>query len=420
MTPQEELARVIADRWEANQKPVFDRENPKVGLHHTGYGAEEITAFTEQMISTYVTMGPKVKEFEQSFCNLLGYQHGVSNNSGSSANLLMLAALANHATEDRLYPGDEIIIPALTWSTSIWPVIQMGLVPVLVDSDKHSLNIDPTAIEAAIGPKTRAIMAVPIYGNPCDMDAILTICDKHNLILIEDSCESMGATYDGKAVGSFGRVSSFSFYYSHHITTLEGGICVTADEELAELMRILRAHGWVRQTEHPQKWLDQYPDIDPKFLFVNEGYNLRITEPQAAMGLVQLKKLNRYVEARRRHADYYLQHLAQYSDAFRFQDVVIKGEHSWFGFPIVIKEGADFSLAEIRTFLAEKGIETRPIIAGNLARQPAMAHYEHRISGELQTADDVMNNGFAIGCHQHLTEEATAYVVDCFAKFLAR
>ena len=242
---------------------AFDPKNPVVRLHEPTFSAGEINAALECLLSTYVTMGPKVKKFEETFVSTFGWTDGVMNNSGSSANLLAVAALANPATKDGLKPGDEVIVPALSWSTTVWPIIQCGLVPVIVDIDPATFNIDPNEIEKAIGPKTRAVMIVPVYGNPCAMDAIVDICKRRNLILIEDCCEALGAYYDGKAVGKFGRVGTFSFYFSHHLTTLEGGITVTDDFELAELMRILRAHGWVREVKDRDRWLKQYPDIRP-------------------------------------------------------------------------------------------------------------------------------------------------------------
>ncbi|NQW52664.1 MAG: DegT/DnrJ/EryC1/StrS family aminotransferase, partial [Rhodospirillales bacterium] len=264
------------------------------------------------MLTTRVTMGAKVREFERAFASHFGWRHGLMNNSGSSANLLAVAALANPACRDGFKPGDEIIVPALSWSTTVWPIIQCGLVPVIVDIDPATFNIDPNEIEKAISPRTRGVMIVPVYGNPCAMDAIVDVCKRHGLELIEDCCEALGAYYDGKPVGKFGRVGTFSFYYSHHMTTLEGGICVTDDFEFSELMRILRAHGWVREVEDQQKWFDEHPEIDRRFLFVNVGYNLRPTELQGAMGLVQLPKLASYVERRRQNAAWFRRELAQY------------------------------------------------------------------------------------------------------------
>jgi len=407
----------ISEYWNQNNNNKFDINNPVVRLHEPTFGAEEIIAFTKQMLTTKVTMGEKVKEFEEKYVNACGYKYGVSNNSGSSANLLMLSALTSAITKNNLKKGDEIILPALTWSTTVWPVIQCGLVPVYVDCQLDTFNMDPEKIEEAISPKTKAIFSVPIYGNPCDMDEIIIICEKYNLMLIEDCCESMGATYKEKPVGSFGRVGSFSFYYSHHITTLEGGICVTDDFELAEMMRIIRAHGWVRQVENKDKWIKKYPDFDPKFLFVNEGYNLRITEPQASMGLIQIDKLNNFIEKRTSNAKNYLDSLSKYSDFFSFQETTKNSKSSYFGFPLIVKENNIFNRDEICFYLNSNGIETRPIIAGNIARQPANSLFNHRISGELLNSDIIMDNGFSIGVHQSLCNDSMNYVKEVFSNF---
>lgn len=407
----------ITEFWSENNNNKFDINNPIVRLHEPTFNSEEIIAFTKQMLTTNVTMGPKVKEFEKKYASSYGYKYGVSNNSGSSANLLMLSALTSSITENHLKKGDEIILPALTWSTTVWPVIQCGLVPVYIDCELDTFNMDPSKIEEAISSKTKAIFSVPIYGNPCNMDTILSICKKNNLMLIEDCCESMGATYNGKSVGSFGRVASFSFYYSHHITTLEGGICVTDDFELAEMMRIIRAHGWIRQVEDREKWTKKYPDFDPKFLFVNEGYNLRITEPQASMGLIQIDKLNEFVEKRISNAANYKKSFNKYSDFFSFQETTKGSKNSHFGFPFVVKKNKYFNRDEICEYLNKNGIETRPIIAGNIARQPANSLFEHRISGNLKNSDNIMDNGFSIGVHQSLCKESMNYVKLVFDNF---
>lgn len=396
---------------DAHHDNKFKANAPVVRLHEPTFSAPEINSALECMLTTYVTQGAKVKKFEGEFAEYMGLGHGVMNNSGSSANLLALAALANPATADGLKPGDEVIVPALSWSTTVWPIIQMNLVPVIVDIDPKTFNVDPNEIERAIGPKTRAVMIVPVYGNPCDMDAICDICARHNLILIEDCCEALGATYDGKHVGRFGRVATFSFYFSHHIATMEGGITVTDDFALAELMRILRAHGWIREVDDPAPYLAANPEIDPRFLFTNLGYNLRATEPQGAMGSIQLPKLKSFVDARRKSAADYRARLAPLSDVMDFQEETEKGRHSWFGFPMVIKEDAPFTVAEIRNGLKEASIESRPIICGNIARQPAMRLYEHRISGDLRHADAIMNRAFSIGNHQDIDADAREYVV---------
>ncbi len=234
----------------------FNPAAPVVRLHEPTFSADEINAAIDVLLSTRVTMGAKVKAFEKEFAAFYNYGSGVMNNSGSSANLLGIAALANPATPDGFRKGDEVIVPALSWSTTVWPLIQSGLIPVVVDIDPVTLNIDPNEIERAIGPKTRGIMPVHVYGNPCDMNAINDICKRSNLILVEDCCEALGAFYDNIPVGKFGRLGTFSFYFSHHMTTLEGGICVTDDFQLAELLGILRAHGWFRELEVPKHYLD--------------------------------------------------------------------------------------------------------------------------------------------------------------------
>jgi CDP-6-deoxy-D-xylo-4-hexulose-3-dehydrase len=402
----------------ATQNYAFDPQNPIVRLHEPTFGADEINAALECLLTTHVTMGDKVRSFEQAFAGAYGWQHGVMNNSGSSANLLAIAALANHATLDGLRPGDEVIVPALSWSTTVWPLIQLGLKPVIVDIDPATLNIDPQEIERAVGPKTRGVMIVPVYGNPCDMDAITEICERRDLILIEDCCEALGAFYDGTPVGRFGRVATFSFYYSHHMTTLEGGITVTDDFELAELLRILRAHGWTREVKDKTRWRDRYPHFDKRFLFVNLGYNLRPTELAGAMGLVQLPKLPEFVRIRRENAAWFARELERFAEFFSFQHEDPKGESSWFGIPVILKKNAPFTVAKLTGHLNAAGIETRPIICGNIARQPALQHYEHRIVGSLDNANRVMDRAFSFGNHQAVDAAARAYVAGQIEAFL--
>jgi CDP-6-deoxy-D-xylo-4-hexulose-3-dehydrase len=395
----------------------FNPEFPIIRLHEPTFSAEEINVAIDVLLSTNVTMGAKVKKFEGDFVSAFKYGHGVMNNSGSSANLLAIASITNLVTEDGLRPGDEVIVPALSWSTTVWPLIQCGLVPVVVDIDPVTFNIDPNEIELAIGPKTRGVMPVHVYGNPCDMKAIVDICKRHSLILVEDCCEALGALYDKKPVGKFGRVGTFSFYFSHHMTTLEGGICVTEDFELAELMRILRAHGWVRELDNPKPYLDKYCEIDPRFLFVNLGYNLRATELQGAMGSVQLPKLSGFVEARRENTREWHSNLSVWSEFFDFQRETPNGYSSCFGFPLVRKEGSNFKLKDLTSFLNKSHIETRPIIAGNIARQPGLKMYAHRVSGDLRHSSNIMDNGFSFGNHQAVGKGGRSYVVEKIREF---
>ena len=232
----EEIVRSIRNNvekyWHLNNKIDFDCSNPRVNLHEPTFGPDEVMSMVEVMLSTQVTMGKKVLGFEDDLSKYFDISEAVTNNSGSSANLLAISALVNKMTPDHLNPGAEVTVPALSWSTTVWPLIQNGLVPVFVDIDPNTLNIHPADIVDAISNKTKAIMIVPVYGNPCNMDSILEICQSRGLQLIEDNCESLGAFYNDKPLGSYGRVSTYSFYFSHHISTLEGGVTLTNDFEL--------------------------------------------------------------------------------------------------------------------------------------------------------------------------------------------
>lgn len=421
MNKQESLHKItssIKEYCDAYFNFEFNPAAPIVRLHEPTASHEEINVAVETMLSTFTTMGKKTRAFEQQYAAYTGSSYGVMSNSGSSANLLAIAALANPVTPNYLKPGDEVIVPALSWSTTIWPIIQHQLTPVLVDCDIESFNFDLNKLEAAIGPKTRAIMLVHVYGNPCNMDAVMTLAKKHHLLVIEDCCEAMGAFYAGKAVGSFGTVGNFSFFFSHHISTMEGGISVTNDFELTETMRIMRAHGWSREADQHQKYINLYPDIDPRFIFINLGYNLRPTEVNAAIGQVQLPKLDQLVANRRETADFFLNHLAKYQEYFDFQQEIPQGKHVWFGFSLILKDDAPFTLKEITSYLQAQHIETRPIIAGNMARHPAFNMYEHRIAGDLSSADRIMQRGFAIPCHHAVNLAARHYIINQFDQFI--
>ena len=267
-------------------------------------GKEEISAAKAVLDSGFLTMGKLCERFEREFADYNGVDHAVMVNSGSSANLLALFALANPllAPAERaagFKPGDEVIVPALSWSTSIWPVLQVGAVPVFVDCDPETLQLTPAAVAEAISPKTVAILVVHVLGGACDVAEIGALAREKGLWLIEDTCESLGVEWDGRKVGSFGDIGTFSFYFSHHITTIEGGMVTTDNAQLADLLRSMRSHGWARSMSNAAEIAKQHPDIDPRFLFVTTGFNLRPTEINAAIGLEQLKRLDGF-NARRR------------------------------------------------------------------------------------------------------------------------
>jgi len=396
---REALRSAIERGWRLEMEKAGETRGKRLKLHEPTFGVDEILAAVDCMLTSYVTMGKRVAELEKVFAELIGVPEGISCNSGSSANLLAIGALANGQTKDGLRPGDEVIVPALAWSTTIWPLVQHGLVPVIVDIDPLTLNIDMNEAERAVSNKTRAIVPVHVYGNPCDMDAIQSLCKRHDLILVEDVCEAMGGSYKGRALGQFGRVSTFSFYFSHHITTFEGGMCLTDDSEIADTMRILRSHGWIRETKNQARYTERHPGIDPRFLFVNTGYNLRLTEVQAAVGLEQVPKLKGFLDQRREAAALWDNVFAAYGETMQTQRETPGGAHAWFGFPVTIKPGAPYSCAMVRKHLDEAGVETRPIICGNIALQPGLHEYEFRTVGDLSSATNVMRNSFSIGNH---------------------
>jgi CDP-6-deoxy-D-xylo-4-hexulose-3-dehydrase len=361
-------------------------------------------------------MGKLCKRFEQEFAAYLGVDHAVMVNSGSSANLLALFALANPLApiderHRRLKPGDEVIVPALAWSTTIWPVLQVGATPVFVDCDPRSLQVTAASIEAAITSKTVAIVLVHVLGGACDVAKIREIADRHGLWLFEDTCESLGVTWDGRMVGSFGDMGSFSFYFSHHITTIEGGMVVTNDLKLADLLRALRAHGWARDMSNGADVAARYPDIDPRFLFVTTGFNVRPTEINAAIGLRQLKRLDGFNAKRRTIAASFDRGLAALQQAGQVQ-LVNFDPHSVpapFGYTVLCRTKS--ARDGLRSHLEAAGIETRPVICGNMVRQPAFAHFGHRVSGTLEGADQVMGCGIYWGLHPGMSESDVDAVV---------
>lgn len=401
------------------EKEFLERQaKPKytIPLNIHSYDVDEIMDVLDCLVTTNVTMGKKTIEFEKLFAQYIGAKHGIMVNSGSSADLIALSALSNPTLKNRIKPGDEIITPATTWSTTVFSILNINAVPVIVDVGEDYL-IDIEEIKKHITPKTKAIMPVHLLGNPCDMKAIMDLAEDHNLFVVEDTCEAHGAEFHGKKAGSFGDFSAFSFFFSHHISTIEGGMVLTNNEIYSELSRSLRAHGWVRELDKKQDFLNKYPDIDPRFLFVNTGYNLRPTELQSSIGIRQIKKLENFIKIRRENAAYWIKNLKKFSDTFVLPEEKPNTRHVWFGFPLAIKEGAGFTRKELTDFLEKKKIETRPVMVGNICEQPAMEFLPHK-KGKLDHATNVMRNAFFFGNHQNVLENEMKYVVSCFEEFM--
>ncbi len=393
----------------------------------------ELELLVESALEFWLTTGRFAEIFERDFARFFGVRAAVLVNSGSSANLLALSALtSSRLGEKRLKPGDEVITLAAGFPTTVNPIVQNGLVPVFVDVQIPTYNIDPRYLEEALSPRTRAIILAHTLGNPFDLDAVSAFAKKHDLWLIEDCCDAVGATYRGQKVGSFGHAASVSFYPAHHITMGEGGCVLTDKPLLKTLIESFRDWGrdcWCAPGKENTcgkrfDWqLGELPHgYDHKYIYSHIGYNLKATDMQAAVGVAQLKKLDGFIEARRRNFRILKDGLADLSDFFLLPEATPHSDPSWFGFPLMLHAGAPFSRKQLVDFLAEKKIGTRQLFAGNLVRQPAYKDVRHRSIGDLKNSDLVMDQVFWVGVYPGLTPEMLAYMVDSFhaaAKTLA-
>jgi CDP-6-deoxy-D-xylo-4-hexulose-3-dehydrase len=406
-------------------KQYFDQldqssfSNAKVPLAIPPYSWEEVCEALDSMLSMKTTMGEKVRKFEESFAKYIGTKYGIMVNSGSSANLLALSILSNPMFgSDRIKPGDEIITPAVTWATTVYPIANVGAKPVFVDVNLRTYNIDADKIEQAITKKTKAIMPVHLLGYPSDMRKIKKLANKYDLYIIEDSCEAHGAEYFGKKVGSFGDIGTFSFFASHHITTMEGGMVVTNNKEIYEIGKAIRAFGWVRDLASRAKYKRRFAAIDSRFLFINTGYNLRPTEVQGAFGMHQIKKLDGLIRVRIKTAQYWKRRLAPYSKYIMLPPDAKDFKNVYMTYPITVIKNGYFDKDDLVSYLEKRGVETRPVMAGNMVRQPVMKYIQHGVSGRLINSEYITENSFLIGNHQGIDEKKRKYVADVMIKFL--
>ena len=337
--------KIIVEKYFTDNPPLDMGD--KISLISPSYNEDEVLESIESLLSTYVTMGEKVYTFENLWVKYVGSKYGTMVNSGSSSNLLALEVLANPMIKNRIKPRDEIITPALTWSTTVFPIIDIHATPVFVDSDPNTLTIDTNQLEKALSEKTKAIMPVHLLGHPCNMDDILDFAEDNDLFVIEDCCEAHGAEWKGRKVGSFGDISSFSFFFSHHISTIEGGMLLTNNETYNNLAKSLRAHGWVRERPDQNKQLEKYPNFDSRFLFVNKGYNLRPTEIQGAFGIHQIGKLEEFLKIREDNVRYWLQELESIQEYIQLPSIDKDIRHAWFAFPLKVKQNAPFKRQDI-------------------------------------------------------------------------
>ena len=378
---------------------------------------KEYAAIQAVVDSGMFTMGPKVQGFERAFADYVGARHAVMVNSGSSANLLAVAALF-YKQDKPVQPGTVAIVPAVSWPTTYYPLTQYGLRLRPVDIDAHTLNFDLKALEAALDGDVSVIFAVNLLGNSNDFDAIRALIGDRDIVLIEDNCESLGATFGGKHTGTFGAIGTYSSFFSHHIATMEGGLCVTDDDELYHILLCLRAHGWTRNLPWPNKIVDKDPrgDFHELFRFVLPGYNVRPLEMSGAIGIEQVKKLPDLIAGRRQNAAHFVQMFGSIP-GIRIQRET--GESSWFGFSMVVDPSCGKTRDEIVHALRADGVECRPIVAGNFFRNPVVAMLPHdEPRTPLTNADDIHDNGFFIGNHHWDVRNALGGVYDSLLKAL--
>ena len=354
------------------------------------WGKEEIQAIQKVIQSGRYTMGPSVKQYEKEFSDYFGCVDAVMVNSGSSANLLAIALLSV-----KYGLKGDIIVPAVSWSTTFFPVHQYGFKLNFVDIDRDTLNIDVNKIEKAITPNTSAIFAVNLLGNPNDFNKLKQICNKHKLVLIEDNCESLGAKFENKHTGTIGQLGTFSFFFSHHLQTMEGGMIAVQNKDDADFLRSLRAHGWIRDLPNENNIYNKTGDnFKDSFTFVTPGYCVRPLEMSGAIGSVQLKKWPDMREKRLKNAQYFKERFKDLKGVRTQKEI---GESSWFGFSIVLEGHLEGKREQVIKTLTENKVETRPIVAGNFMKNPVIEYINYIDNYDYENADYIHNNGFFIG-----------------------
>ncbi len=398
-------------------------------IHYAGrvYDERELTAAVDACLDFWLTAGPNAETFEHRLAECVGVRHALAVNSGSSANLVVVTTLRSHRLERPLEPGDEVITPAVGFPTTVAPIVQNGLVPVFVDCQLGTYNLDPAQLEPALSNRTRALFFAHTLGNPVEMEPVMEFARTHDLYVIEDTCDALGSTYDGQMVGTFGDLATLSFYPAHHITTGEGGAVLTDDPQLAHIAQSVRDWGRDCRCRHDSpptgacgrrfEW--EIPGLeepyDHRYLYTEVGYNLKMTDVQAAIGLSQLDKLSDFVAARQRNFARLYEGLKPYEELLILPVWSERADPSWFAFPITVRPGVPFTRRELISWLEGRSVETRLLFAGNIIRQPGYRHIEHRTVGELPNSDLVLRSTFFVGVYPGLDDTRIAYVLEAFA-----
>lgn len=425
---RKEILGKIAEFYKAEKPARFIPGRTYINYAGRVYDSKELANLVDASLDFWLTAGRYADKFEKAFADFLGVKYCLLTNSGSSANLLAVSALTSPLLKTRrLKPGDEVITTACGFSTTLNPILQNNLVPVFIDVEIGTYNIRAELIEKAITRRTKAIFIAHALGNPANIGLILKIAKKYNLWFIEDNCDSLGSKYKGKYTGTFGDISTSSFYPPHHLTMGEGGAVLTSDPLLKRIIMSFR--DWGRDCRcgpgidntcgkrFSQK-LGRLPrGYDHKYVYSHIGYNLQVTDMQAAIGMAQLEKLPGFIEARKKNFAFFMEHFKRYDKYLVLPEAAKKSDPSWFGFPILVKEPAPFTRNDIVNYLEEHKIATRMLFGGNLTKHPAYINTKYRVSGQLRNTDLVMNNLFWIGVYPGISKERREFMARTFNGF---
>jgi CDP-6-deoxy-D-xylo-4-hexulose-3-dehydrase len=429
---REQIRNLVAEYYrQAHAPQPFVPGEMRINYASRVYDERELMAAVDACLDFWLTAGPNAAAFERRLAEAVGVRYALVVNSGSSANLVAVSALCSPSLERSLGPGDEVITPAATFPTTIAPIVQNGLVPVFVDCAPGTYNLDPDQLEPALSDRTRALFFAHTLGNPVDVEPALAFARDHGLYVVEDACDALGSTYDGHMVGSFGDLATLSFYPAHHITTGEGGAVLTSDSRLARIAQSMRDWGRDCHCTHDSppegacgrrfEW--QVPGLDElydhRYLYSEIGYNLKMTDIQAAIGLMQLDKLPDFVAARQRNFARLYEALKPYEEFLILPTWSERSRPAWFAFPITVRPGAPFTRHDLTDWLEGRNIETRFLFAGNIVRQPGYRHIRHRIVGDLSNSDLVMRSTFFVGVYPGLDEARLAYVMEACGDFFS-
>lgn len=418
---REQILELVGQYAEASTPSGFNPGMSIIPPSGKVIGSSEMKNMVEASLDGWLTTGHFNAQFEKRLRDFLGVKYLLTVNSGSSANLVAFSTLTSPLLGDRaIKQGDEVISVAAGFPTTVNPILQCGAIPVFVDVTIPNYNIDVNDLDKALSPKTKAIMIAHTLGNPFNLEAVSSFCKKHNLWLIEDCCDALGATYQGKMVGSFGDIGTLSFYPAHHITMGEGGAVFMNDPQLKKIAESFRDWGrdcWCEPGKDNScgkrfgKKLGDLPQgYDHKYTYSHLGYNLKITDMQAACGLAQLDRLEGFIETRKKNYDFLIRRLSHLSDVIILPEATENSVPSWFGFPITMKESLKYNRFDLINFLDSKKIGTRLLFAGNVIRQPYMQGREFRIVGNLKNTDIIMNQTFWVGIYPGLNEEMLEFM----------